>query len=112
MSGDPARWPGGDLHPSPGARKHLDERVNAESVDLAGHQVAHSWLAYAEEFRGSGLGQLARANDPDELDHQIGSHPKVLRLVSGKSDVEKHVSARPLGSLCHGQTLPILRAAS
>jgi hypothetical protein len=87
--------------PTSGAREHLDQRVNAESVDLAGHQVAHLWLAYAEELRRGSLGQFARANHPDEFDHQIRANAKTLRLVRRKPDVEEHVSARPLRSLRH-----------
>src|SRR5438093_9257714 len=105
--GDPARGPCLDLHPTPGAREHLNQCINAETVDFAGHQVAHAWLAYVEELGGRMLGQFARAHKVDEFDHQVCANPKVLSLVGGEPNVEEHVSARPRR---HRQVLSQLKA--
>ena len=61
--------------------EHGDQRVNAESVDLASDEVADSGLRDTKEVRGLRLGQTAGLNQPAQPNHQVGPNFEVRRLL-------------------------------
>jgi hypothetical protein len=57
---------------------HVDECVQPEEVDLAGHQVGHAWLPHAEPASGFRWGPALTRDVLLERDHQHRAGPSSL----------------------------------
>ncbi len=62
------------------ARKHLDQRVNAEQLDLPTHKITDTRLRDTEKISGLGLSQLAGSNQFAQERHKVRANPEVRRL--------------------------------
>ena len=51
--------------------EHSDQRIDAESVNLASDEIADSGLGDGKEFRGLRLGQTAGLDQPAQPNHQV-----------------------------------------
>jgi len=67
--------------------QHLDQGVHAEPIDLAADEITDSRLGHSKEFRGSRLRQPAGLDELRKLDHQVGPHLEVLRLLGAEPEV-------------------------
>jgi hypothetical protein len=86
--------------------EHLDQRIDAEAVDLAAGEVADPRLRYTEEIRGCGLGEPSLLQKSGQLNHEIGANPKILGLFALEAEVLKHVSAGLPNTPSHLALLP------
>jgi hypothetical protein len=71
-----------DLNSDARVAEHGDQRVNTESVDLASHEVADSWLRDTKEICGLRLGQASGLDQLAQPNHQVGSDLEVRRFLS------------------------------
>jgi len=62
--------------------EHGNQRVDAESIDLASDKVTDSGLRDAQEFRRLRLGEAAGVDQLREPNHQIGADLEVPGLLS------------------------------
>jgi hypothetical protein len=47
-----------DFDPHTGARQHIDQRIDAEEIDLPSHQVTHARLTHLKQRRRRRLGRF------------------------------------------------------
>jgi hypothetical protein len=85
--------------------EHLNQGVNAESIDLATSKIADSRLRDAQELRSGGLRQTSCFNQFRQLDHQIRANPKVLRFLRAETQVTEDVARRLANPNCHFSSL-------
>jgi hypothetical protein len=83
-----------------GAGQHVDERFDAEQLDLPADQVAYPRLLYSEEFGGGVLRELACLDKPFEFRHQLRAQAQALRLFWFEPEVSKYVPRRALDFHC------------
>src|SRR5579875_536493 len=80
--------------------QHVDERFDAEQLNLPADQVAYPRLRYSEKFGGGALRELACLDKPFEFRHQLRAQAQALRLFWFEPEVPKHVSRRTLDFHC------------
>jgi site-specific DNA-cytosine methylase len=73
-------------------RNHIHQRVDAEQIDLAAHQVADSGLRDPKQLRSLSLREVSRIDHFAELDHEIGSESQVCSVVGLKVEVAKYIA--------------------
>lgn len=72
-------------------REHIDQRVDAEQVDLAAYQIADARLRDAEQRGGRSLREPLRFEHFANLDHESGPKLQVLRLLPVKPEISEHI---------------------
>ncbi len=61
--------------------EHSNERVDAEQVDLAAHEIANPRLCHAETFSSPLLSQALRSDVFFQFDHQHRTQFEILRFL-------------------------------
>ena len=89
-----------------GQRKHLDERIARELVDLGAHEVADPRLTHAEQACGPCLREFAHTDDADQFRHEPRPQLQAGRLKRREAEVGEKVAVRFRGAvarcLCRG----------
>lgn len=85
--------------------EHLDQTVDAKSIDLSSYQIAYSGLRDFEQLCRGCLGEVLFFDHPRNLDHQIGTHFHVQCLFGLKPEISENVSTRFLNHCCHSDLL-------
>src|SRR3990170_8835444 len=81
--------------------EHFDQAVNAETVDLAAHEIADSRLGHAQPLRCGSLGQTAGLDSLRQLNHEVGPGSKILGLFGREAEIPIHITRRAAGSGSH-----------
>jgi hypothetical protein len=75
------------------AREHVDQRVDAEKVDLAANKIADPWLSDSKEGCCRTLREFACLNQRPCFHHQLGAKPQALGLPGSEAKVTEDVPA-------------------
>jgi hypothetical protein len=78
------------------SREHVDERVDAEQIDLATNKIAYPWLGSSKQMRCRALRQFARLDKAPDFHHQLRAKPQALSLFRFETQVSEHVPGRSL----------------
>jgi hypothetical protein len=78
--------------------QHVDEGIDAETMQTPAHEIVHAGLAHAQELRRPGLREPTARNEPLKSQHEFRPDAEMLRLHGGKPDVAEDVG-RALGDL-------------
>jgi len=76
------------------ASEHVNEGIRAEQVNPATEKVAYPRLGHSENLGSGFLLQATGVDDLLDLDHQVRSDKKMLRLLASESQVTEHVAGR------------------
>lgn len=76
--------------------EHIDERIDAEQVDLAANKIAYPWLGDSEKIRCRALRQFACLDETPDFHHQLRAKPQALSFFRSETQVSEHVPGRPL----------------
>jgi hypothetical protein len=78
------------------AREHIDERVEAEQVDLAANEIANPRLGNSKEVCRRTLGQFARPDKARDFHHQLRAKPQALSFFRSEANISEHIPRRLL----------------
>src|SRR5258708_7375550 len=76
------------------AGQHVNERIGAEQIDSSSQEIADPRLRHVEDLRDLCLLEATRGDHFLELDEQVCTDGKMLRLLARESDVAKDVTSR------------------
>lgn len=98
----------GKAHLCPCPGQHVHQSVDAEEVDLSACQVTDPGLRDPEKPCCPRLCPFSTCKDSAELDHQLRAKPQVLRFLTPKTKVAKHVVTRTSDLRAH-RRIPLSR---
>jgi hypothetical protein len=89
-----------------GMAEHSNQRIHAEPVDFATHEIADAGLAYTEHFSSLHLGEPPYFDQFAELNHQISTQLEVFGVFRRKTQILEDIPGRPANLGSHDSLPP------
>src|SRR5262249_44818679 len=78
----------------PGAGQHIDQRVDAEEIDLPAYEIADPRLRHPQHLRRRCLRELPARDQAADLNHKVCPEPQAFSLLRREAKILEHVAAR------------------
>jgi hypothetical protein len=76
--------------------EHIDQRIDAEQVDLATNEIADPGLRNSKEVCGRTLRQFARLDKTPDFHHQLRAKAQTLSFLRSETNIPEHIPGRLL----------------